>query len=222
MSFVATAVGLGVTGIGLVGKSIARHKANKQLSQLQTQDPTYTANPLVGQQFDLAKQLFYGRMAGAPQEERNIFTNNANFNAQVGRNASDGSQALALAAAGQGQSDQAFSNLQLKEQQNKYSLLGNLNNAYGEMIGEGDKVFADQTRKFGNKVQIQGAKSQNNQQGWQDFSNFGMGIANIGLSGGFGSGFGSGGGAYRTFPQNNGGMSGGNPGWSPKDRYTYP
>jgi predicted DsbA family dithiol-disulfide isomerase len=96
--------------------------ANKELDKLWEQDPTYTKNPLAGEQFGLAKNLFYGPMFGRQQEARNIFGGNANFNAQVGRNSTDASQSLALAAAGQGQADQAFSNLQLKEQQNKYGM----------------------------------------------------------------------------------------------------
>ena len=136
-------------------------KSNKVLEGLLSQDPSYAKNPLVAQQFGLAQNLFGSRMFGAPQEERNIFANNANFNAQVGRNATDGSQALALAAAGQGQTDQAFQNLQLREQQNKYGMLANLNNAYGAMIGEDDKVFNDKVRQFGTKASIKGAQMQN-------------------------------------------------------------
>lgn len=180
--------------------ALSAKKANKELDKLSALNPTYTQNPLAGNQFELAKQLFSGRMFGAPQEERNIFSNNANFNAQVGRNSSDGSQSLALAAAGQGQADQSFQNLQLKEQQNKYGLLSNLNNAYANMIGEGDKVYNDQVRRFGDTAAIRGAKVQNKASMWtglwnglnSDF-NDAMQIFGIASGGGFG-GMGGGGG----------------------------
>lgn len=200
------------------------NKANKELDKVWQQDPSYTANPLVNQQFDLAKQLFYGRMAGAPQEERNIFTNNANFNAQVGRNSSDGSQALALAAAGQGQTDQSFQNLQLKEQQNKYGMLSNLNNAYGSMINEGDKIYNDQVRRFGDYASIKGAQTKNNASKWTGIwnglnSDFNDAMSIVGLASGMP---GLGGGGKQTQQQTGGGMSGGWPGWSPQQRYNYP
>jgi hypothetical protein len=178
-----------------LGNALSAKKSNKALTDVWNKDPSYTKNPLVGQQFDLAKQMFYGRMVGGAQEERNIYGNNANFNAQVGRNSSDGSQSLALAAAGQGQTNQAFSNLQLKEQQNKYGMLSNLNNAYGQMIGEDDKVYNDQVRRFGDYASIKGAQIQNKAgiltgvfNGLNSDFNDAMQIFGMAKGGGFGGG----------------------------------
>jgi hypothetical protein len=36
----------------------------------------------------------------------------------------------------------------MREQQNQFNLLGNLNNAYGAMTAEADKVYEDQMRKY--------------------------------------------------------------------------
>lgn len=144
-----------------LANSIMSKKANRELGNLINQNPVYTQNPLVGQQFGMAKNLFNARMFGAPEEERNIYGANANFNANVQRNATDASQALALAAAGQGQADQAFSNLQTSEKQNKYGLLENLNNAYAQMIGESDKEYNDRVRRFGDLASIKGAQIKN-------------------------------------------------------------
>lgn len=144
-----------------IANAFGAHAANKSLSKLQKMDPVYQANPLAAQYLGLSQNLFNGRSAGAPQEERNIFTNNANFNATVGRNAASGSQALALAAAGQGQTDQSLENLQLQEQQNKMGMLSNLNNAYGQQIQEGDKVAADNQRRWQDLVSIRGAQQKN-------------------------------------------------------------
>lgn len=137
------------------------HSANKSLNNVLKYQPEYKANPLSAQYLNFSKNLYNGRMAGAPQLERNIFANNANYNAQVGRNASSGAQALALAAAGQGQTDASLNNLALEEQQNKMGLLSNLNHAYGQQIQEGDKVYQDQVRRFGDYAAIRGAQQKN-------------------------------------------------------------
>lgn len=151
-------------GLGLaqgIANIFGAHSANKSLSRLQKQDPQYQENPLAAQYLGLSKQLFNGRQAGATEQERGIYTNNANYNAQVGRNASSGSQALALAAAGQGQTDASLQNLQLQEQQQKMGLLTNLNNAYGQQIQEGDKVANDNVRRYGNLAAVRGAQAKN-------------------------------------------------------------
>lgn len=151
-------------GIGIlqgVGNAIQAHKANKQLESLLGQDPTYQKNPLAAQQFAMAQQLYNGRMAGAASQERNIFQNQANTVNAVNKNATDSSQALALAMGAQGQADKAFSGLRQEEAQNKYQMLGNLNQAYAGMINEDDKAYNDKLRKFSDIAQIRGAQQQN-------------------------------------------------------------
>jgi hypothetical protein len=63
--------------------------------------------------------------------------------------------------------------------------LTNLEQAQSGMIAEGDKVFQDQARRFGNQVQLQGAMAENRQNTWGDISNMGFGLADFGLSGGW-------------------------------------
>lgn len=135
--------------------------ANKSLNNVLKQQSEYQENPLAAQYLGLSKNMFNGRMAGATEQERGIYANNANFNSQVNRNASSGSQALSLAAAGQGQADQSLQNLQLQEQQQKMGLLGNLNQAYGQSIKEGDKVYQDKVRRFNDYASIRGAQMKN-------------------------------------------------------------
>lgn len=142
------AIGAGLGALGSLGKMIFGSKQNKLANKIKPVWSQYQTSPYAKEQLGIAKQLFSGRMAGAPQMERNILANQANFMGNVSRNATDGSQALALAAAGQGQTNQAFSDLMLKESQNKYGMLGNLNQAYGTMIGEGNKVHQSLMDKF--------------------------------------------------------------------------
>src|SRR5205085_1584394 len=85
------------------------------------------ANPIAGQRLGLAQTLLNARMPGAAAAERNIYGSQANTMAQVNRNATDSSQVLALAGAAQGQTNQAFSNLETQEAQDyqrRYSNLG--------------------------------------------------------------------------------------------------
>lgn len=127
-------------GLGLLQNA----KANKIRPQWQQ----YQANPLAAQQLGTAQNAYNGRAAGAVQEEQNIFNNQANTQASVERNATDSGTALAMAAAGQGGTNDALGKLGIQEAQNKYNLLGNLNQAYGANIAEGDKVYNSMLQKY--------------------------------------------------------------------------
>jgi hypothetical protein len=142
------AIGAALGGLGAIGKGIFGAKQNKLANKIHPKWEQYKTNPYASQQLGMAQQLFNGRMFGAANQERNIQSNLANFNANVSRNATSGSQAIALAAAGQGQADQSFANLQTQELQNQYGLLGNLNNAYGQMIEEGRMEHQSMQQKY--------------------------------------------------------------------------
>lgn len=144
-----------------LGNAFNAKNSNKKLAELWTKNPTYQKNPLAAQRFGLAQNLFNSPMFGMQEAQRNILNSNANFNSNVQRNATDSSTALAMAAAGQGQTDDAFADLQQKQGQFKYGMLGNLNQAYGQMINEDDKVYEDQVRRFGDRANIQGAMMKN-------------------------------------------------------------
>jgi len=142
--------------------NIFRQKnANKALDKLLAQDVRYQQNPFAKQQLSLANNMFNGRMAGAGQLQQNIFSNQGNTIDNINRNATDSSQALALGAAAQGQTNENLSDLQMREAQNKQMMLQNLNQAYGVNINEGDKDYEDQVRRFGNLASIRGQQQQN-------------------------------------------------------------
>jgi hypothetical protein len=142
--------------------NIFRQKsANKALDKLLSQDVTYNKSPFAAQQLAVAKNMFNGRMAGAPQFQNNIFSSQANTLDAVNRNATDSSQALAIAAGAQGQTSQSLEDLQMREAQNKAMMLQNLNQAYGTNIDEDYKVYGDQVRRFGNLAEIRGQQQQN-------------------------------------------------------------
>lgn len=104
-----------------------------------------------------AQNAYNGRMAGATSLEQNILGNEANANAMVDRTATDGSQALAAKIANQGQSNQAFHNLQTQEAQQKYQMLNSLNMANQGLTTEGDKVYQDKLQKYQMDAQAQAA-----------------------------------------------------------------
>jgi len=178
-------IGLGTGLIGGIGSLFGAGRANRRLKKLMKMNPVYKENPLAREQLGLAQTLLNARMPGAASMERNIYGNQANTLGQVNRNATDASQALALAAGVQGQTNQAFSNLGIQEAQDYQRRYGNLTNAQGVVINEGDKVHQDSVRRFQDMAQIQGAMNANTQGAWNSLSNLGIGMANVGMAGGF-------------------------------------
>lgn len=185
-------IGLAIGVGGAVGRLFSRGKANKDMKDLMQQDPTYKENPLSRQRLALAQTLLNARTPGAVAAERNIYANQANTVSNINRNATDSSQALALATGTQGQANDAFTNLGMNEAQDYQRRYGNYAQAQEGVINEGDKVFQDQVRKFENKVGMQGQINQNRQNSWGEISNLGFGLANFGMSGGFDNMFGGG------------------------------
>lgn len=190
------AIGLGLGLVSGIGKLISSGNANSKLEQLAGQDPTYKANPIAAQRLGLAQSLLNARMPGASTEEQDILGSQANQQANIQRNATDSSQALALGAAGQGQTNKAFSNLGVQEAQDYQRRYSNLAGAEQGQIQEGDKVYQDQIRRYGDIAQIRGAQAANTSNAWGSLSNMGFGLANFGLAGGAQAlGFGGGTGA---------------------------
>lgn len=179
--------GLATGFIGSIGKLFGAGKANRKLDALEASDPTYSANPLANERLGLAKTLLNARMPGSASIERNIYGTSANTTANVNRNATDSSQALQIAGSVQGQSNEAFNKLGLEEAENYQQNLKNLTGAQEGVINEGDKVYGDQVRRFGDKAQIEGQQNQNNQNVWQSVTDGGFALADYGANGGFGS-----------------------------------
>lgn len=177
--------GLGVGLIGGIGSLFGAGRANRRLKKLMQQNPAYKENPLARDQMGLAQTLLNARMPGAASMERNIYQNQANTLGQVNRNSTDASQALAMAAGVQGQTNQSFGDLAVNEAQDYQRRYGNLTNAQGTVIQEGDKVHQDSVRRFQDMAQIQGAMNSNTQGAWNSISNLGFGAANLGMASGF-------------------------------------
>ncbi len=148
MPFPLAAGGLVLGAANQIGRYFSGVKQNKLANKINPVYTPYEKSPYAEKQLGVANQLFNGRMAGAANMERNIATSQANATSKVNRNATDASQALALNAGIQGQTNDAFMDLQTREAQNKYAMLDNLNRAYGVNINEGDKVYQDKMQKY--------------------------------------------------------------------------
>lgn len=164
MPFPFLAVGAGLAAANAVGRWFGGNKQTKLANKINPVFNQYQASPYAGKRLGLANQMFNARMAGAPQMEQNIFSNQANLQGAIERTATDSSSALAAASAGQGQTNQALTNLQIAESQNKYDMLGNLNQAYEGVIREGDKVYDSMKYKFEQDVAQKNALTQSGQQ----------------------------------------------------------
>lgn len=163
----------------MIGGLISGFSANSKLNALKGMDPSYQANPMAAQRLGLAQTLLNARMPGATSMQQNIYGNQANQLANVNRNATDGSQALALGSAAQGQTNQAFANLGTQEAQDYYNRLGNLTGAQQGMIQEGDKVYQDKVRRYDDLAAITGAQLKNTQTNWNSLANMGLGGAGL-------------------------------------------
>lgn len=188
-----------MAGIGLAGavwKGIQAAKQNSLANGINPNDPTYEVSQYAKNNLGLAQSMYNGRMAGATDAERNIQANQATTLGSINRNATSSSQALALAGAAQGQTNQALSGLQSAEAQNKYNLAGQVANANRDLVNENDKVYQDQLRKYQQDVQAKSALRQaaaNNLSGlFGDLTSGAMLASSMGGIGGVGNmGFGN-------------------------------
>lgn len=171
-----------VTGlIGGIGSLFGAKKANKKLEALKSMNPAYAANPIAAQRLGMARSLLNARMPGTSAAMNSIIGNQANAVANVQRSATDSSQALAIASAMQGQTNQSLIDAGLQGDQSYFERLNYLTGAEQGQIAEDDKVFQDKVRQFQDLAQIEGAKTQNRQNAWNSLSNFGFGVFSQGM-----------------------------------------
>lgn len=152
--------------ISIGGAVIKGAKAKKQArlaNAIKPVDPSYERdNKLAAEGLAGARLDVNSRMAGAGAMSRNIKQAQANQSAIVTRNATSGAQVLAMSAASEGQAMQSAANLQTAEEQNTQGRKQRFN---GMLIGQGDKGFNDNIRKYQQdqnaKDRLMGASMQN-------------------------------------------------------------
>lgn len=173
MSFIGVAAGVGALG-GAIKIFQGAHQ-NKLANKVVVPDASYETSPYAQKMYDQAQMLLNSRQPGMAAAEDNIMGSQANALGAVDRNATSGSQALAMLGGIQGNTNQAFQNLQSQEGQWKLNTLNNFNQASNAMIGEGDKVYQSDLQKrieaINEKNALRGAGTQNIGNGINDFQN---------------------------------------------------
>jgi len=183
----------------LIGANIDAGKTRKHLKKIGAQDPAYTTSPYAQQELGLANTLYNARMPGASAMERNIYQNQANTIGAINRNATDSSQALALAAGAQGQTNQAFNQLGIQEAQDQQRRYQNLVGAQRGMTAEHQSMFDDSIRRWQNKLGIEMKRNEIRQQQWGNLNNYSQQLGSQGSLGGMMGGGGAAGGSGGGF-----------------------
>lgn len=140
-----------------VGKTILGIKANAEANKIHPKDATYNTSPYAQNMLSAAQNAYYGQNPASVIQGQRTMGAQANALNTVQRGATDASQLIASASGIQSNTDNAFSDLRSKDAQEKFGSLNVLNQAYSQMIGEGDKVYNDQVRKFDNDTQQKAA-----------------------------------------------------------------
>lgn len=183
MAAIGVVGGLAIGVGGLIGSAASRSKANKRLGELSKYDPAYKPNPLAAQRFGMAQTMLNARMPGAQRAENNIFANQASTIANVNKIATSGADAIQAAAGVQGQTNQQLDQLSQQEAADFQRRYGNYSQALDGQMEEANKLFADNVRRYGDKVGIVGAQTANRANTWGDIANTGFGISSLGMTG---------------------------------------
>lgn len=176
MSFVGVAAAVGgATGIYKIVKGAHQnHLANK----VDVPEANYSSSPYAAKMLAEATNLKNGPMAGKTTAQQNIYANGANANASVERNATSGSQALALLAGIQGNTNNAFNQLGQEEGNYHLNAINNYNGALQANINEGDKVYQSDLQKrlaaIQEKTSLRQAGTANMGSGFNDIANNAM------------------------------------------------
>ena len=134
-------------------KGIKGIHQNNLANSVVVPDATYNSSPYAAAMLASANQLRNSRMTGAASAAQNIDANQSNSMDAVGRNATSGAQALSMVGAIQGQSNNAFNSLRQQEGADEQYKNNNWNMANQQMIGVGDKEYADRVRKQNMAIQ---------------------------------------------------------------------
>jgi hypothetical protein len=185
MTFVGVAAGVSAgTGLFKLFKGLHQdHLANK----VQIPEASYETSPYAQKMLAEATRLKNSQMPGMSAATQNIYGNQANAMGSVDRNATSGSQALAMLGAIQGNTNQAFQGLANQQNQYAQNQAQNYNQANMAMINEGDKVYEDRVRQqqqaIAEKNALRGAGTQNFGGGLNDLTNSAFLAAQMGIGG---------------------------------------
>ena len=198
MQMVGGVSGMAMNTVGTIFGAVAGMKADKKLSKLLNENPSYTQSPYAKERYDLAKTLLNSRMAGSATMERGIQSAAGNAYGNIQRNTTDSSQALAMMAGIQGQAGDQSVRLGQLEGEDYYKKFGNLTGAQEAMTVEHKDMFDDTLRRWQDRVNVTMAQNAMRQQGAKNINNYGdsmeKSLSSMGSVGGGGGGSQGGGG----------------------------
>ena len=183
--------GMAMNTVGTIFGAVAGMKADKKLSKLLNENPSYTQSPYAKERYDLAKTLLNSRMAGSATMERGIQSAAGNAYGNIQRNTTDSSQALAMMAGIQGQAGDQSTNLGRLEGQDYQQKLANLSGAQEGMTTEHKDMFDDTLRRWQDRVNVTMAQNALRQQGAKNINSYGDSMNSSLTSMGSGMGAGS-------------------------------
>ena len=186
--------GMAMNTVGTIFGAVAGMKADKKLSKLLNENPSYTQSPYAKERYDLAKTLLNSRMAGSATMERGIQSAAGNAYGNIQRNTTDSSQALAMMAGIQGQAGDQSTNLGRLEGQDYQQKLANLSGAQEGMTTEHKDMFDDTLRRWQDRVNVTMAQNALRQQGAKNINSYGDSMNSSLTSMGSGMGASQGGG----------------------------
>lgn len=157
-----------LSGAISLGKMLFGAKQNSMANGVEVPKVAYQESPYAKDKLSLSKVLFNSRMPGAAAAEANITQNNSNTAGGIRRNATDSSQALAMLAASQAQTDNSFNKLQDGEAGYQLNMLNNINAGNDSMTQEWYKKYLDETRT---QEQLMAEKNGLRQAAWQNIGN---------------------------------------------------
>jgi hypothetical protein len=177
---VAGAAAGALGGLYKIGQGIHQNNLAKKVV---VPGASYTSSPYAASMLEEARRIKNSAQPGMASATRNILGNEGNTTAAINRNATSGSQALALLSASEGNTNQAFNQLDQNQNQWQESTLNNFNNANLGMINEGDKVYQDAVRKrqeaIAEKNALRGAGAQNTGGAINDLANNAFFLASV-------------------------------------------
>jgi hypothetical protein len=173
-------IAVGVAAVGTIGGIISRSNANKKARQQLANRPSYAIDESIKKRLGLAETQYGGRSGAAAAAERNIFQTAANTQANINRAATDVTQAQLGAGQIQGQTNQAFNQLQIQEIADEQRKLQNLVSAQEAMAAENKAAWGWNVQgKWQDTNAIEAAIAQNRANSWKDVTQAGMAAASL-------------------------------------------
>lgn len=182
-------IAVGVAAVGTVGAIISRSNANKEARRQLANRPRYQIDENIKKQLGLAQTQYGGRSGAAAAAERNIYQAAANAQSNINRAATDVNQALLGSGQIQGQTNQAFNQLEMQEIADEQRRYQNLINAQNAMAGEQKEAWQwNEKGRWQDETATKAAIAQNRANSWKDVTQMGMAGANLSASGAFNKG----------------------------------